>query len=127
MKKKVLKQCCSVMLHDKQTRPCLITYRTLHNSGCYYSQFFILFLHFPITINIKTFSLFISHQQFFIIIQIKKFTTIQNFFIFLYKFFLFYITSSPFTNFKTNNLLQCKIMNNNHHYRVMLRRLSKKA
>jgi hypothetical protein len=43
-------------------RPCLITYGTLYNSGWHYSQFFILFLHFSITINIKTFSLFISHQ-----------------------------------------------------------------
>jgi hypothetical protein len=72
-------------------------------------NFFILFLHFSTTINIKIFSFFfyfLYHiNNFFITIQIKKLTTIQNLFTFLYKFFLLYITSSLFTNFKINNSL----------------------
>jgi hypothetical protein len=81
--------------------------------------FFNLFLHFSITINFKTFllfSLFISHKYFFITIQIKKFTIIQNSFTFLYKFFLFYTTSLLFTNFKTNNSLLCYLPNKTSVY-----------
>jgi hypothetical protein len=76
-------------------------------------NFFILFLHFSTTINIKIFSFFfyfLYHiNNFFITIQIKKLTTIQNLFTFLYKFFLLYITSSLFTNFKINNPLLCSV------------------
>jgi hypothetical protein len=79
---------------EKKYWPCLAM--TEHNRMCtiliiFFSSLFYI-LHFSITINIKTFplfSLFISHQYFFIIIQIKKFTIIQNFFTFLYKSFYF--------------------------------------
>jgi len=59
---------------------------------------------------------FLYHiNNFFITIQIKKFTTIQNFFTFLYKFFLLYITSSFYTNFKTNNPLLCSVQTFTKH------------
>jgi len=56
---------------------------------------FFIFSHFLITIHIKTFSLFllfISHQFFFYLNKNIHYNT--NFFTFLYKFFLLYITSS---------------------------------
>jgi hypothetical protein len=72
---------------------------------------FLTFSYFLIIINIKTFLFFffffISHQKKIITIQIEKFNTIQNFFTFLYKFFLLYITLSLFTNSKINNPLLC--------------------
>jgi len=112
----------SILSRSDNTWVCLLSPGTLQNSAGHYSYFFLnLFLHFSITINIKTFllfSLFISHQYFFITIQIKKFTIIQNFFTFLYNFFLFYITSSLFTNFKTNNSILCSLPNKPSVYAI---------
>jgi hypothetical protein len=80
------------------------------------TYFFFFFFHIFIFFttnqrqNILTFSTFyITSIIFYYYFQIKKFTTIQNFFTFLYKFFLFYITSSLFTNSKTNNPLLCSV------------------
>jgi len=85
----------------------------LHNSGAHYSHYFSHFFPFfnnNLHQNILTFFHFLYHiNNFFIIIQIKKFTTIQNFFTFLYKFFLLYIASSLFITFKINNLLLCSV------------------
>jgi hypothetical protein len=67
--------------------------------------FFFIFSNNNQHQNISTFFTFYIISIFFITIQIKKFTTIQNFFIFLYKLFLLYITSSLFINFEINNPL----------------------
>jgi hypothetical protein len=75
--------------------------------SCTFSHFFIFSdnnQHQNIPIF---FFFFISHQKKIITIQIEKFNTIQNFFTFLYKFFLLYITLSLFTNSKINNPLLC--------------------
>jgi hypothetical protein len=78
--------------------------------------FFFYFFHFFIFSNnnshqnILTFFTFYITQIIFYYYLNKKFTKIQIFFTFLYKFFLFYITSSFLINFKINNpttLLLC--------------------
>jgi hypothetical protein len=101
---------------------CLISSRTVqHNVVTVYVlfsfSFFLTFFIFSTTNqhqNILTFfTFYITSIILFITIQIKKFTTyntIQNFFTFLYKFFLFCITSSLFTNFKINNPLLCSVL-----------------
>jgi hypothetical protein len=72
---------------------------TIH---CTFFRFFI-FSNNNSHQNILTFFHFLYHIIIFYYYLNKKFTKIQNFFTFLYKFLLLYITSSFLINFKINN------------------------
>jgi hypothetical protein len=80
--------------------------RIQNNTTLFMRFFFFLFLYFSPPINIKTFPFF----HFLYHINNFLFTTIQNFFTFLYIFLNFYISSSLFTNSKINNLLFCYVL-----------------
>jgi len=91
---------CDHVLISNKYRACLISHRTLQNSGWYYSQFFILFLHFPITINIKTFSFFFFTFYITSIIfyyySNKKIHYNTNFFSLFYKNSFYFISHHHF-------------------------------
>jgi hypothetical protein len=69
----------------------------------YFFYFFIFFYIFYCQLTSKFFYFLYHINNFFLLFKQKNSLQYKFFFTFLYKFFLFYITSSLFTNFKTNN------------------------